>query len=152
VEPEGDRPDYRIVRQPKGDRLCDSPDAPHPTIENSWEAVNGCVLFEGGRHIRGACESPDTRYGRVGIGADALRKLYGSVEAGDVPFAQDVFGDQFLAGSVIRLKAEAGDRGQLGVTWQQFLDAATRNPVEFLPFRRCSATPTTAALFCRRNS
>ena len=70
----------------------------------------------------------------VWSGPDALSSLYSSVEDGDIPFAQDVCGDQFLirVGSVIRLSAETGDMAPLGMSWQEFLEAATAHPLEFL--------------------
>jgi len=98
-------------------------------------AVNGCVLFGGGLHIRGACESPDWHsLRRVWIGPDALSSLYTSIEGSDIPFAQEVCGDQFLLrrGFVIRLDAETGETTALNLRWQEFLDAATEQPLEFL--------------------
>jgi hypothetical protein len=98
-------------------------------------AVNGCVLFGGGLHIRGACESPDWHSLRqMWIGSDALSSLYPSVEGGDLPFAQEACGDQFLlrGGLVIRLDAETGEITPLNLTWQDFFDAATAHPIEFL--------------------
>jgi hypothetical protein len=97
--------------------------------------MNGCILFGGGLHIRGACEIPDWHsLRRVWNGPDALSGLYRSVEATDVPFAQEVCGDQFLLrdGFVVRLSAETGDITALDIGWKDFLDAATKQPVEFL--------------------
>ena len=98
-------------------------------------SVNGCILFGGGLHIRGACEFPDWHSLRnVWTGSDALSSLYPSVEGGDVPFAQDACGDQLLLRGelVVRLDAETGGITPLGLTWQEFFDAATMNPIEFL--------------------
>jgi hypothetical protein len=100
--------------------------------------VNGCVLFGGGLHLRGACNFPEWHSLRqVWIGPDALSSRYGQVEKDDFPFAQDVFGDQFFLreGFAIRLEAETGDITALGMTWQEFLNAATCRPVEFLPLQ-----------------
>ncbi|HXN50174.1 MAG TPA: SMI1/KNR4 family protein [Bryobacteraceae bacterium] len=97
--------------------------------------VDGCVLFGGGLHIRGACESPDWHSLRqVWIGADALSSLYPSVEPIDIPFAQEACGDQFLlrSGLVTRLNAETGEITALSLTWRDFFDAATAHPIEFL--------------------
>jgi len=97
--------------------------------------VNGCILFDGGLHIRGACELPDWHSLRnVWIGSNALSSLYASIETSDLPFAQEVCGDQFLlrAGAVFRLSAETGDIKSLGLTWQEFFVAAAKQPVEFL--------------------
>lgn len=97
--------------------------------------VNGCVLFAGGLHVRGACRFPEWHsLWRVWIGPDALSDLYPTLQRSDIPFAQDVCGDQFLIrdGSVIRLNSETGDITKLGMTWQSFFDAAASNPPDFL--------------------
>jgi hypothetical protein len=106
-----------------------------PDYGEFLRAVNGCILFGGGLHVRGACEIPDWHsLRRVWSGPDALSSLYPSVERSDVPFAEEVCGDQFLlrAGLVVRLSAETGDLMPLGLTWQGFFNAATKQPVEFL--------------------
>jgi hypothetical protein len=97
--------------------------------------INGCILFGGGLHLRGACFSPDWHSLRqVWIGPDALSRLYPTVQTSDIPFAQDVCGDQFLIrdGSVIQLDGETGDIEELSLSWQEFLAAATKDPVQFL--------------------
>src|SRR5581483_2945881 len=76
------------------------------------QSINGCVVFGGGLHIRGASANPNWHSLRqVWIGEDRLSRLYPGVNADDVPFAQDCFGDQFLlrSGSVMRLHGETGE-------------------------------------------
>jgi hypothetical protein len=99
------------------------------------EQMNGCVLFDGGLHIRGAVESPDWHSLRkVWRGDLALSKLFPAVEESDVPFAQDCLGDQFLlrSGTVYKLYGESGDLESLAMDFEAFLDNARANPVEFL--------------------
>jgi hypothetical protein len=97
--------------------------------------VNGCVLFDGGLHIRGACERPYWHsLRRVWIGADALSNLFTSVERDDVPFAEDALGDQYLLRglSVFRLSAETDVITPLNLTWPEFFKVASSDPVSFL--------------------
>ena len=56
------------------------------------------------------------------------------MQRSDIPFAQDVFGDQFLIrdGSVVRLSSETGDIKPLGMKLHEFLDAAASDPTEVL--------------------
>ncbi len=107
---------------------------PRDYAEFLW-SVNGCVVFGGGLHIRGCTKDPDWHsLQRMWIGDSRLSALYPAVQADDIPFAQDCFGDQFLlrSKSVYRLSGETGDLENLGLGWQEFLTAAAANPVEFL--------------------
>lgn len=97
--------------------------------------MNGCVIFNGGLHIRGAVESPDWHSLRhVWRGDLSLVKLFPAVKAADVPFAQDCFGDQFLlrSGLVHRLHAEYGELENLEIGLRAFVSRANENPLEFL--------------------
>src|SRR5688500_2057614 len=61
----------------------------------NWQ--NGFVLHGGALHVRGACSVPDWHSLRkVWQSDEALHHLYATVQRADVPFAQDIFGDQFL--------------------------------------------------------
>jgi hypothetical protein len=98
-------------------------------------SVNGCVLFGGGLHIRGGCSDPDWHsLRRVWIGDHSLSALYSAVQPGDIPFAQDFLGDQFLlrSESVFRLSGETGDTENLKLGWREFLNTAATSPVESL--------------------
>jgi hypothetical protein len=99
------------------------------------QSVNGCVVYDGGLHIRGACSIPDWHsLRRFWIGDDSLSALYSGVNADDVPFAQDCFGNQFLlrSKSVFRLHGDTGELKDLALGWHGFLAAAAANPTEFL--------------------
>jgi hypothetical protein len=99
------------------------------------QSVNGCVVFGGGLHIRGACNKPDWHsLRRAWIGEDSLSQIYSKVSPDDVPFGQDYLGDQFLlrSKSVLRLRGETGEIEDLAVGWREFLTAAAANPNEFL--------------------
>jgi len=95
------------------------------------EERNGLVAHGGGLHIRGACEEPAWHsLARVWTGPRALHERYAAVRPGDVPFAQDAVGDQWLLRDerVIRLLAETGDVEDLGQSFGEFL----RAPVDTL--------------------
>jgi len=96
---------------------------------------NGCIMFDGALHIRGACNSP-TRHSlrNAWHGNSAFHKLYALLEIDDVPFAQDCVGDQFLLRNnlVITLHAEDGSISEMNCSFQQFLTAAGATPLEFL--------------------
>jgi hypothetical protein len=97
--------------------------------------MNGCILFDGGLHIRGAVQSPEWHSLRkVWRGDVALCKLFPAVKESDVPFAQDCLGDQFFlrSGVVHELHAESGDLASLEMGLEVFLDSARADPVEFL--------------------
>jgi len=58
---------------------------------------NGFVAFRGGLHVRGACLEPHWHSLRAAMeGPESFAERYRVVKAGDVPFAQSVFGDQFI--------------------------------------------------------
>jgi hypothetical protein len=58
---------------------------------------NGFVAFRGGLHVRGACVEPRWHSLRAAMeGPESFAERYRVVKAGDVPFAQSVFGDQFI--------------------------------------------------------
>jgi hypothetical protein len=99
------------------------------------EQINGCILFSGGLHIRGAVHSPEWHSLRkVWKGEGALHSLFRAVEESDVPFAQDCFGDQFLirSGVIHKLAAECGEVESLAMDLDIFMERAQENPVEFL--------------------
>jgi hypothetical protein len=54
-----------------------------------------------------------------------LHKLYGSMQPDDVPFAQDIFGDQFILRDevVMRLFAESGEVEKMAEDLDEFLAA-----------------------------
>lgn len=99
------------------------------------EETNGCVAFRGGLHLRGICSEPlwhSLEFAWKGDGA--LHRLYPSVRAEDIPFAQDCVGDQFLLrnGTVHRLEAETGEQENLDIDLPTFLERAKEDPEGFL--------------------
>ena len=68
------------------------------------------------------------------MGPGALSVLFPAVQSTDVPFAQDVFGDQFLLrdGVVFRLTGETGDVESLDVDLDGFLEQASADPFGYL--------------------
>lgn len=96
---------------------------------------NGFILRGGALHVRGLVTSPPWHSLRgVWRGAGSLSSLFASVQAGDVPFAQDCVGDQFLLreGQVLRLEAETGEVYPIAVSLAEFLKAAAREPQDYL--------------------
>lgn len=98
-------------------------------------AVNGFILYGGALHVRGAVREPAWHSLRAcWTGADSPMVLYPAVQPGDVPFAQDCVGDQFLlrGGAVVRLAAETGEMEALGIPLLKFLERACDEPTNFL--------------------
>ena len=96
---------------------------------------NGFIRFDGGLHVRGACREPTWHSLRAAWeGPLSFAALYPDVDPGDVPFAEDVFGDQFLlrGDSVLQLTAGLGELEDLGVSLADFFARAEADPVEFL--------------------
>jgi len=93
--------------------------------------VNGCILFDGGFHVRGAVTSPEWHSLRKAwIGESSLHRLFPAVEESDVPFGQDCFGDQFLLrrGIVHQLQAEIGEVESVDMNLGTFLHSVQDNP------------------------
>ncbi|HEY6250059.1 MAG TPA: hypothetical protein VI685_08860 [Candidatus Angelobacter sp.] len=105
------------------------------TYRDLLQQVNGCILFNGGLHIRGAVVSPPWHSVRVAwLGEIALHRLFPAIKQQDIPFGQDCFVDQFVLreGAVHRLQAETGDIENLAMDLEAFLLHAQEAPVEFL--------------------
>ncbi|MBS1797362.1 MAG: SMI1/KNR4 family protein [Acidobacteria bacterium] len=97
--------------------------------------INGFIAFDGGLHIRGAVASPAWHSLRkVWFGDFALSELFSSLKETDVPFGQDCLGDQFVLrdGRVRRLSAETDELEDTGLTLNDFLTEAARDPIGFL--------------------
>lgn len=96
---------------------------------------NGCILFDGGLHIRGAVLSPDWHSLRnVWFGDCALYQLFPAVKKSDIPFAQDCLGDQFFLRQdiVYKLDAEIGEMKSLNIDLKTFISHFMEDPVDFL--------------------
>lgn len=97
--------------------------------------VDGLIAFDGGLHIRGACHEPVWHSLRhVWTGERAFHTRYAAVRSDDIPFAEDAVGDQWLlrAGRVVRLLAETGDIEDDGQTFDEFMAAVQREPMDTL--------------------
>lgn len=98
---------------------------------------NGFVAFRGGLHVRGACTEPGWHSLRAALeGPHAFRDAYASLRPGDVPFAQDAAGDQFILrdGHVWHLDAELDELEPLELDLTGFLRAVHERPQELLAF------------------
>jgi hypothetical protein len=74
--------------------------------------TNGFILHHGALHVRGASREPSWHsIGYAWHGSHSFHCLYESINAADIPFAQDQLGDQFLLrdGAVIKLLAESDE-------------------------------------------
>src|SRR5690349_12608125 len=94
-----------------------------PELADRLRQTNGFIWNGGGLHVRGACCEPAWHSLRTAWeGEAAFHVLYPSVEADDVPFAEDCLGDQFLLrnGLVWQLAGETGDVANLGLTLSEF--------------------------------
>jgi hypothetical protein len=98
-------------------------------------SANGIVAYRGGLHVRGACVAPAWHSLRhAWHGDNAFHRSYEQVLVGDIPFAEDAVGDQWLLrdGLVVRLRAETGEVEPLGLDWVEFWEAVDADPVETL--------------------
>ena len=96
--------------------------------------VNGFILRGGALHVRGAVATPAWHsVRRYWTGEHALARMYRSLLASDVPFAQDCVGDQFFLrqGTVSRL-LESDDVRETNLTLFAFLEACAADPMTLL--------------------
>lgn len=106
-----------------------------PELADILRQVNGCVQFDGGLHLRGACRQPAWHSLRdAWDSGNALHRLYADVHPDDVPFAEDCMGDQFLlrADQVWKLSAETGEMEPLDLSLLDWLEAVQADAVEVL--------------------
>jgi len=104
-------------------------------LQNILENRNGFILYNGGLHIRGACTAPIWHsLHEVWHGSLALWKLFPEIKENDIPFAQDMLGDQFILRNdcVYRLWSETGELETLDCDLNTFLQQAQANPDEVL--------------------
>lgn len=99
------------------------------------ELRNGFVLDRGALHVRGACRQPawhSLRWAWQAVAQRAEREP--ALGRGDVPFAEDALGRQYLLRDhdVLRFAPEHGVVSALGVSLGGFLRDAERSPVELL--------------------
>ena len=121
--------------------------------------VNGFILRHGALHVRGGCVAPEWHSLRKAWrGPEAFHGTYDAVRPDDVPFAQDLFGDQFLLrrGAVWRLFAETGEMEEMTETFGEFMAHVSEDIDEFLNVREASLEPGQLMLayppFCMEGS
>ena len=81
-------------------------------LRNALLSANGYVAYHGGLHVRGACLAPTWHSIRAAWdGPSALHLLFPAIRPTDVPFAEDILGDQFVVrdGAVFHLTGETGE-------------------------------------------
>ncbi|MGZ8939574.1 MAG: hypothetical protein ACXW32_10230 [Limisphaerales bacterium] len=97
--------------------------------------VNGFILHHGALHVRGGCVAPEWHSLRKAWrGPEAFSESYDAVRPDDVPFAQDLFGDQFLLRrrAVWRLFAETGEMEEMTENLAEFTARVSEDIDAFL--------------------
>jgi len=96
---------------------------------------NGFVAFRGGLHVRGACTAPDWHSLRVAMeGPASFAARFRTIKKDDVPFAQDVFGDQFVwrEGKVYKLDSYADQLEEVAGGVVDFFLKVQQDPIALL--------------------
>jgi len=99
------------------------------------EEINGFVILSGGFHLRGACSDPSWHsLRRAWEGKMALHQLFKNIQEGDIPFAQDAIGDQFILrqGQVHKLWSETGILEDHEMNFADFMGKVERDPISHL--------------------
>ncbi len=97
--------------------------------------TNGLVACSGAFHLRGACSDPVWHSLRAAWrGPTAFAATYRSVHPGDIPFAQDALGDQYLLreSRVWRLSAESDEVEACAASLTEFLERVSADPIRYL--------------------
>lgn len=96
---------------------------------------NGFVAFRGGLHVRGACVEPRWHSLRAAMeGPESFAARFRTVKKDDVPFAQDVFGDQFILreGMVFKLDSYADQLEPVADDLVDFFGKVQQDPIDLL--------------------
>jgi|SRR5437868_3297937 len=96
---------------------------------------NGFVAFRGGLHVRGACVEPRWHSLRAAMeGPESFAARFRTIKKDDVPFAQDVFGDQFVLreGKVYKLDSYADQLEEVAGGVVDFFGKVQQDPIELL--------------------
>ncbi|MGH7627284.1 MAG: hypothetical protein ACREOJ_18455 [Gemmatimonadaceae bacterium] len=96
---------------------------------------NGLIAFDGGLHIRGACNSPDWHSLRAAWrGPGAFWRSYDTLQPEDIPFAEDCLGDQYLLrkAAVMHLSGETGEISERATSLTEFLNEVVLDPMRAL--------------------
>jgi hypothetical protein len=100
--------------------------------------TNGFVAYRGGFHFRGVTRIPTWHSlsfaWRLG---KPIHKLYAAVQESDIPFGQNLLGDQFLWRDdvVFELNGETGELTTLRLDLADFLTSLRDDPERFLPLQ-----------------
>jgi len=104
-------------------------------LQRRLREIDGYVAYAGGLHVRGACHTPEWHSLRAAwFGESSIHRLFPTVRANDIPWAEDALGDQFLlrSGIVHRLEAETGHIESLAVDLAGFEQRVRADPLEYL--------------------
>jgi hypothetical protein len=96
---------------------------------------NGFVAFRGGLHVRGACVEPRWHSLRAAMeGPESFAARFRTVKKDDVPFAQDVFGDQFVlrGEKVYKLDSYADQLEEVANGVVDFFGKVQQDPIALL--------------------
>jgi hypothetical protein len=96
---------------------------------------NGFVAYRGGLHVRGACVEPRWHSLRAAMeGPESFAARFRTVKKDDVPFAQDLFGDQFILrdGKVFKLDSYADQLEEVAEGVVDFFGKVQRDPIDLL--------------------
>ena len=96
---------------------------------------NGFVAFRGGLHVRGACTAPEWHSLRAAMeGPSSFAARFRTIKKEDVPFAQDVFGDQFVwrEGKVYKLDSYADQLEEVASGVVDFFAKVQQDPIGLL--------------------
>ena len=107
---------------------------------------NGFVAFRGGLHVRGACTTPSWHSLRIAMeGPASFAARFRTVKQGDVPFAQDVFGDQFIlrGNAVLKLDSYADQLEPVADSLTGFFEKVQADPISLLSLGHLAQYETT---------
>jgi hypothetical protein len=96
---------------------------------------NGFVAFRGGLHVRCACVEPRWHSLRAAMeGPESFAARFRTIKKEDVPFAQDVFGDQFVLreGKVYKLDSYADQLEEVAEGVVDFFGKVQQDPITLL--------------------
>jgi hypothetical protein len=104
-------------------------------LQELLRETNGYLAYEGGFHLRGYCSKPQWHSLQAVTSGDwAMHELFEEVQEGDIAFAQDCMGDQFIlrGTSVLRLYAEPGEIDDLNIDFKSFIEKIKSEPESLL--------------------
>jgi hypothetical protein len=104
-------------------------------LKNFYHKLNGFIAFQGGLHVRGCSIEPGWHSLReIWFGEFKLSRLFDSIEANDIPIAQDCFGDQFVIrmGHLWLLHSETDEITDLEIDFDQFIEQSFSATPRFL--------------------